>query len=90
MDGISGQLVIPESVELYGTSYPVTAIGNYAFQDCYDLTGDLVIPNSVISIGEHAFDYCTGLNGSLTIGDAVQTIGYRAFYACYNILREVI
>ena len=85
VDGISGQLVIPESVELYGTSYPVTAIGNYAFSECYDLTGDLVIPNSVITIGESAFQYCTGLTGSLTIGDAVQTIGYGAFYECYNM-----
>ncbi len=85
VDGISGQLVIPESVELYGTSYPVTAIGNYAFSECYDLTGDLVIPNSVITIGEYAFYYCTGLNGSLTIGDAVQTIGREAFYDCYNM-----
>ena len=85
VDGISGQLVIPESVELYGTSYPVTAIGNYAFLECYDLTGSLVIPNSVITIGESAFQYCTGLNGSLTIGDAVQTIGYWAFYECNNM-----
>ena len=31
VDGISGELVIPESVELYGNSYPVTAIGDYVF-----------------------------------------------------------
>jgi hypothetical protein len=82
VDGISGQLVIPESVELYGTFYPVTAIGNSAFSGCYDLTGSLVIPNSVITIGEYAFLSCTGLTGSLTIGSSVQTIHYAAFGDC--------
>ncbi len=85
VNGISGQLVIPESVELYGTTYPVTAIGNSAFSGCTGLSGSLVIPNSVITIGSQAFYACTGLNGSLTIGDAVQSINYRAFYACYGL-----
>jgi hypothetical protein len=84
VDGISGQLVIPESVELYGTSYPVTAIGEYAFQYCYDLTGDLVIPNSVITIGRGAFYSCPSFTGSLIIGDAVQSIGFDAFSECYG------
>ena len=82
VDGISGQLVIPESVELYGTTYPVTAIGNNAFEYCYNLTGDLVIPNSVITIGEFAFKDCGNLTGSLTIGDAVQIIQIQVFDNC--------
>lgn len=78
----TGELVIPESVELYGTTYPVTVIGESAFQNCYNLTGDLVIPNSVITIGYRAFYYCSGFTGSLTIGNAVQTISGYAFYYC--------
>ena len=38
----SGELVIPESVELYGTTYTVTKIGVSAFQGCNNLTGTLV------------------------------------------------
>ena len=82
VDGISGQLVIPESVELYGNSYPVTAIGYYAFEHCYDLTGDLVIPNSIITIGQEAFWYCYNMTGSLTIPESVTNIGWAAFGNC--------
>ena len=80
----TGELVIPESVELYGTSYPVTVIGSSAFSGCHGLTGSLVIPNSVITIGESAFNSCYGFT-SLTLGDAVQTISWAAFYYCYNL-----
>ena len=78
----TGELVIPESVELYGASYPVTEIGNSAFYYCPGLSGSLVIPNSVINIGEFAFHECYGLTGSLTIGNAVQTIQMQAFDYC--------
>ena len=86
VDGQSatGELVIPESVELYGTTYPVTVIGYEAFYGCSGLTGDLVIPNSVITIGQYAFYYCTGFT-LLTLGDAVESISYEAFYNCYNL-----
>lgn len=84
VDGTSatGELVIPESVELYGTTYPVTVIGYEAFYNCSGLTGSLVIPNSVTTIGQRAFCYCTGINGTMTLGDAVRDIGYAAFYYC--------
>ena len=78
----TGELVIPESVELYGTAYPVTAIGSYAFNDCSGLTDSLVIPNSVITIGYQAFGYCSGFTGSLTMGNSVQIIESNAFFEC--------
>lgn len=81
----TGELVIPESVELYGTSYPVTVIGSSAFYGCSGLTGSLVIPNSVITIGSYAFQYCYGGFTSLTLGNSVQSIGYEAFYYCYGL-----
>ncbi len=78
----TGELVIPESVELYGTTYFVTAIGNGAFSGCDYLTGSLVIPNSIITIGEWAFQNCFNLNGSLTIGNSVVNIEVGAFRSC--------
>ena len=81
----TGELVIPESVEIYGITYPVTVIGGYAFSGCQGLTGSLVIPNSVITIGGCAFLNCFGFNGSLIIGNSVQTIGEEAFVACENL-----
>ncbi len=85
----TGELVIPESVELYGTTYPVTAIGNNAFSGCNGLTGSLVIPNSVITIGNEAFRGCSGFTGTLTIGSSVQSIGYEAFYNCYGFVGDL-
>jgi hypothetical protein len=81
----TGELVIPESVELYGTSYPVTAIGGHAFYSCTGLTGTLVIPNSVITIGESAFWYCIGF-ADLSLGSAVQGIEYFAFSQCHGFI----
>ena len=78
----TGNIILPENVQYNGTSYIVTTIGNYAFCECYELTGNLTIPNTVTSIGNHAFSGCSGFTGSLTIGNSVTTIGYSAFYGC--------
>lgn len=86
----TGELVIPESVELYGTTYPVTVIGSNAFQSCSGLTGSLVIPNSVITIGSYAFQYCYGGFTSLTLGNSVQSIGYDAFFSCSGLTGTLI
>ena len=43
---VSGELTIPETIE----GYPVTGIGEWAFENCTDLT-NVTIPDSVIYIG---------------------------------------
>ena len=53
----SGEVVIPESVEYYGTAYSVESIGYRAFYNCSGLTS-VTIPNSVTSIGDDAFWNC--------------------------------
>ena len=78
----TGELVIPETVEIYGTSYSVTVIGSSAFYGCSGLTGSLVIPNSVITIAYHAFGYCSGFSGSLILGSSIQTLEQEAFDYC--------
>ena len=60
----------------------ITSIGDYAFFDCSNLTGDLKIPSNVHSIGENAFGYCSGFNGSLTIENGVVEIKKYALYHC--------
>lgn len=57
----------------------VTTIGSGAFKDCAELSGNLVIPDSVTRIGTKSF-YNTGFTGSLTIGNKVKTIEGYAFY----------
>ena len=51
---------IPETIEVYGTTFAVTSIGNEAFSDCSSLVA-ISIPNSVTSIGGWAFASCSAL-----------------------------
>ena len=59
---------------------PITKIPNQAFCDCKNLTGAIVIPNSVKEIGILAFADCTGLNGTLTLSNKLEKILDSAFY----------
>ena len=54
---------------------PITRIPKQAFNNCKNLTGNLVIPNSVTEIGDQAFAGCTGFTGDLTIPNSVTNIG---------------
>ena len=78
---LTGELVIPESVEYEGKQYSVTRIGVDAFSDCTGLTS-VTIPSSVTSIGESAFYGCTGLT-SVTINS--NEIMSKAYYSLSTI-----
>ena len=62
----------------------VTNIGEFAFNDCTNLTG-IIIPNSVTSIGNKAFEECKGLV-DITITNPTTNLGYDIFNrtAWYN------
>ena len=75
---ISGELTIPETIE----GYPVTGIGEWAFENCTDLT-NVKIPDSVTNIGSGAFQYCNFT--SIAIPDSVANIGNDTFYGCANL-----
>lgn len=60
----------------------VKVIGQNSFFSCDGITGDLIIPNSVIEIEAGAFKGCSNLKGRLKLGDAVQNIGEYAFDGC--------
>ena len=71
--------VFAYSSSLTGVSLPtsLTAMGAFAFIDCYSLPS-IIIPEGVTSIGEYAFFDCTSLS-SITIPISVSTIGDLAF-----------
>ena len=68
---------------------PITKIPTKAFYKCKNLTGNLVIPNSVTEIGYRAFKECSGLTGDLTIPNSVTTIGNSAFDGCYGFTGDL-
>ncbi len=91
VDGTSatGELVIPESVEYYNTSYTVTVIGENAFNGCSGLTGLLALPETLASIEASAFNGCSGLTGNLTIPNSVTYLGTNAFSNCNGFTGEL-
>ena len=80
----SGSVVIPAAVTYNGTTYPVTAIGYFAFKGCTGLTS-IDIPNSVTRIDYNAFSGCSNLE-SVNIPNSVAYVGDNAFSntAWYN------
>jgi hypothetical protein len=86
---VANNLVIPEAVIIDDVSYIITAIGDYAFDGCVGLTGNLVIPNSMTSIGRVAFQNDVNISG-LSIRNNVTTIGEFAFNHCYGLTGKLI
>lgn len=81
-----------------GTSVTVT-YKNSSSPRYTDLTGDLVIPEtityngatySVTSIGMQAFSGCIGLTGELLIPNSVTSIGQDAFWGCSGLTSVTI
>ncbi|MCD7709850.1 MAG: leucine-rich repeat domain-containing protein [Porphyromonadaceae bacterium] len=82
-DSYSESVIVPETVTYNSVTYPVTSIGDWAFQYCTGLT-QITIPESVTSIGSGAFYDCWKLT-SITIPEGVTSIGGSAFYGCTGL-----
>lgn len=93
--GLSGTLSLPPSVHdtiaknAFAFCEGLTAInlssakyiGESAFQACTNLTGAIIIPDSVFEIKPWAFAYCEKIN-SISISKTVNSIGNTAFLSC--------
>ncbi len=71
------EIEIPETVEIDGTTYTVTAIDDAAFAHCSKLKS-VVIPNTVTDIGIQAFMGCANLT-SVTLSNSITSIGRETF-----------
>jgi glucuronoarabinoxylan endo-1,4-beta-xylanase len=77
--GPGGAVTIPSTIN----GYPVTGIGNFAFDGCTSLTSVLIGTN-ITSIGYNAFLNCYGLT-NVTIPGSVTNIGFVAFGNCTSL-----
>lgn len=68
-------------------SFPasVTTIGMYAFDNCHELTGTLLLPEGLQTISQGVFRSCEKLTGELKIPDSVKELGSGAFVGCIGI-----
>jgi len=80
---VSGDLVIPSHVTYNGSTYAVTSIEGYAFEDCTGLTS-VTIGKSITNIGENAFIGCTSLTtlnfNAISCADFNRREEYHPFY----------
>ena len=76
----TGSITIPAAVEQDGISYPVTSIGNTAFENCWQLVS-VTFSGDVGGIGLGAFGFCDALN-TVTFSGDVGSIGNFAFGRC--------
>ena len=76
----TGSITIPAAVEQDGISYPVTSVGDIAFENCGALES-VTFSGDVGSIGNTAFENCWQLV-SVTFSGNVSDIGRYAFWYC--------
>ena len=84
---VSGDVVIPSSVEYNGTTYNVTAINELTFLGCGNLTS-ITIPNSITDIYGSAFSGCSGLT-SINVASG-NTHYSSADGVLYNISQDTL
>ena len=77
----SGDIVIPETINVGTRSYSVTSIDEGAFKGCENVTS--VTSSSVVSINKEAFRGCTNLT-KVNIPQAILD-GEAIFYDCKNL-----
>ena len=78
-----GSVTIPEAVEYGGRRFAVTALEEFAFDNCDEVTG-VSIPAGVTAIEGWAFWGCTSLE-TIDLPEGLTTIGYSAFCYCSSL-----
>lgn len=72
-NGVSGDVVILDSVVIGGVTLPVTKIADKAFENQNNMTS-IKIPATITSIGKEAFKKCTSLDSIICLAAIAPTI----------------
>ena len=71
------------TVNSYGNSVPVIAVGNYTFGNNKNVS-DIILSPQTIRIAGHAFSGCTALE-RIYIPNCIEMIGKNAFEGCTSL-----
>ncbi|MCR4965909.1 MAG: leucine-rich repeat domain-containing protein [Bacteroidales bacterium] len=80
---LTGEIVIPASVEYSGAVYVVSQIGKRVFEDCTGIT-QVTLPSTISVIEDKAFKGCTALE-YINTPQPLSTIGEYAFDGCSEL-----
>ena len=79
----SGKVVVPASITVNSTTYPVTEVSTYAFRMCSHIT-EVVLPEGITRIGDFAFASCPSLQKA-SLPSTLTTLGSGAFIDLPNL-----
>ena len=79
----SGEVVVPESIIVNGSTCPVVGVSDVAFRFCTHITS-VELPEGVERVGNFAFKGCRDLT-KVTLPSTVETIGTGAFIDLPNL-----
>lgn len=74
---LAGEVVVPETIVVEGTTYPITEVAPFAFRMCTLLTR-VALPEGMTRVGDFAFVGCRGIQ-ELELPSTLVTIGTGAF-----------
>lgn len=80
----SGKLIIPTFVDKDGKYYRVSSIGAYAFYNCNQIEGELVLPATIQNIAHFSFSHCEKIS-RLFLPIHLSSIGCDAFNNCVSL-----
>ena len=92
--GLNGTLSLPSTLKYLGTcgngpdketKDEGTDYYGGVFQSCYNLTGNLIIPDNVEIIRGYCFSGCKGLYGELRLPSKLRKLGNCAFQYCSGL-----
>lgn len=80
---VSGEVILPGTVNYDGVTYNVTCIGKYAFDNCKEITF-VSVPEGVTAIRYFAFAGCSSLE-YVELPNSLTTIEQHGFYCCTSM-----
>ena len=83
-----GELVVPSTITVDGTVYPVTELSSLAFRFCSKLTR-ITLPEGLTRIGDFAFFGCQGLL-EMNLPSTLTLVGAGAFYELSSLQRVYV